>query len=416
MNRNSSLQERTVKEATHAAPAHPTSMQIRMLIATIVPQFAFGLSFAWIGLAPYALQQSHWSPTVIEAIYALTPLSASFTFLFSARLVSLIPLRRLCWLGIGLFLFGLAVAFLFPNEFTFIVFYAMLALGVGYGITLAAALAAMAQLFPRHIGTMGGALSASYGLAAVVEVPVIATLTTSFFWIDAVRIVGVSIALLAVAALALMPTFPPVREQSTGSILPVRLFTHPRILTAALLIIVAVPLGSYALSQVGIYAQDLRLAAVVSTTAVIVAAIASTSGRFVSGLLSDHMNVNVVILLIVFVDAIGGLTLWRTSAVTILLIAAGAVGFACGGLGGTIPRLATDASRTTFNTIADLLYAAYALGSFVGPLIGSTFGGKSLAWLVLGSISTISVIIALWRITALQCSEAGKLKRGRKDS
>jgi MFS transporter, OFA family, oxalate/formate antiporter len=392
------MQEHVAENNTNAPVILPRRTMIRVIIATIVPQFAFGLSFAWIAVAPSAMRQSHWSPVVIEAVYALTPLSSAVTFLISGRLVAMISLRRLCWVGMSLLITGLAVAFIFPNEFTFIVFYAMLALGVGYGITLAASLAAAAQLFPRRIGTVGGALTAAYGLAAVVEVPVLVGLTTSYFWIDALRLVGVSATGLAVVALAFMPTFPPTRERPVGGIIPLRLLAHPRVLTGVLLIIVAVPLGSYALSQVGIYAQDLRLAAVVSTAAVITAAIANTSGRFTSGLLSDHIGVNRVILIIVLLDAIGGIALWRTSTAAVLLIGAGAVAFACGGLGGTVPRLATDARSDAFNAVSGLLFAAYALGSFIGPLLGSVLGGGSLAWSVLGSITTASLIITAVRM------------------
>jgi MFS family permease len=398
MKRDIIVKEQVTENNTNAPVVLSTRTIIRVIIATIVPQFAFGLSFAWIAVAPSAIGQSHWSPLVIEAIYALTPLSSAVTFLFSGRLVAMISLRRLCWVGMSLLITGLAVAFSFPNEFTFIVFYAMLALGVGYGITLAASLAAAAQIFPRRIGTVGGALSAAYGLAAVVEVPVLAGLTISYFWIDALRLVGISATALAVVALAFMPAFPPTHERPVGGIIPFRLLTHPRVLSEVVLIMVAVPLGSYALSQVGIYAQDLRLAAVVSTAAVIIAAIANTTGRFTSGLLSDYIGVNRVIMIIVLMDAVGGIALWRTSAAAILLISAGAVGFACGGLGGTVPRLAVDARPDAFNAVSGLLFAAYALGGFIGPLLGSLLGGGSLAWSVLASITMISLIITALRM------------------
>ncbi len=398
--------EPVAENATNIPVVLSTRIRIRVLIAAIVPQFAFGLSFAWIAVAPSAIRQSHWSPVVIEAIYALTPLSSAFTFLFSGRLVAMISLRRLCWVGMILLIIGLAIAFIFPNEFTFIVFYAMLALGVGYGITLAASLAAVAQLFPRRIGTVGGALSAAYGLAAVVEVPIIAALTASYFWIDALRVVGASATGLAVIALAFMPAFPPTRERPVGGIIPFRLLAHPRVLTGVILIIVAVPLGSYALSQLGIYAQDLRLAAIVSTTAVLIAAVANTVGRFTSGLLSDHIGVNRVILIIVLMDAVGGIALWRTPVASVLLIGAGLVGFACGGLGGTIPRLATDARPDAFGAVSGLIFAAYALGGFLGPMLGSLLGGGALAWSVLGSITMVSLLITTLRM--IHISRSGR--------
>lgn len=413
MKREMMLKEHdTILKSTNALATRTRITTARVIIATLFPQFAFGLGFVWIGIAPYAMQQSHWSPFVVEAIYALTPLSASLTFLFSGRLVTRVSPRMLSWLGVGLLAGGQAVAFLLPNEFTFLIFYAVLALGVGYGLALVAALAALAQTFPRHIGTAGGALSAAYGLAAVAEIPLISYLTLANSWITALRIAGTSVTILAVIALLFMPATLPSHERAAGGVLPLNLLRRHRVATAVLLEILAVPLGSYALSQVGISAQDLRLAVAFGTAAVMLAAITNTLGRFTSGLLSDHMSVNVVMLAIVLLDATGGLLLWRTDDAPLLLIASGMVGLACGGLSGAVPRLAHDAFPDAFNATSGLLYAAFALGSFTGPLLGSTFGGGKTAWFVLGSISATALIVLVLRIVEAshhpQIGEGGK--------
>jgi len=194
-----------------------------------------------------------------------------------------------------------------------------------------------------------------------------------------------------------MPTIAPSHERAAGGVLPLRLLKRPRVGMAVLLEILAVPLGSYALSQVGISAQDLRLAADFGTAAVMLAAITNTLGRFTSGLLSDHFHVEVVMLVIVLLDATGGLLLWRTDAAPVLLIASGMVGLACGGLSGAVPRLAHDAFPDAFNATSGLLYAANALGGFTGPLLGATFGGGKTAWFVLGSISASALIVLVLR-------------------
>ena len=128
------------------------------------------------------------------------------------------------------------------------------------------------------------------------------------------------------------------------------------------------------------------------------AAITNTLGRLTSGLLSDHVNVNMVMLVIVLLDATGGLLLWRTNVALVLLFASGMIGLACGGLSGAVPRLAHDAFPEAFNATSGLLYAAFALGSFTGPLLGSTFGGGTTAWFVLGSFSTTSLLVLVLRI------------------
>lgn len=179
----------------------------------------------------------------------------------------------------------------------------MLALGVGYGFALVAALV---RTFPRRIGTTGGALAAAYGLAAVVEVPVMSALTRASDWITALRLVGTSVTLLAVGTLLLLPALPPSQERAVRGVLPWRLLRRLPVTTA-------VPLGSYALSQVGIVAQDLRLVAAFGTGAVMLAALTNLLGRFLGGLLSDHVPVEGVMLVIILLDAGGGVLLWRSS-------------------------------------------------------------------------------------------------------
>ena len=377
---------------------HTRITAIRVILATIFPQFAFGVSFAWIGLAPYVVRQSHWSLTVIEAVYALTPLSSAVTFLFSGLLATKLTPRRYCWLGVGALVLGQGVAFIFPNEFTFIVFYAVLALGVGYGLTLAASLAAIAQVFPKQLGTAGGALVGAYALATLAEVPITNSLAAASNWINALRIVGTTVTILAVLALTLMPALPRSKERPVKGIIPFSLLKQHRIATAVLLEIVIVPLGSYALSQVGIYAQDLGLVAWVGTVAVLAASLGNLLARFLVGMASDYLSVNRMLLVLVILDAMAGILLWSTSTAAVLVIAAGVVGFSCGGLVGTVPRMAMDALPDAFNSILGLLYAAFALGGFIGPLLGSTLGNGSLAWLVLSLISSTGIIIITLRL------------------
>jgi MFS transporter, OFA family, oxalate/formate antiporter len=379
------------KTATHSFPA--ATIAVRVVIATFFPQFAFGLSYVWIGLAPHVRQENGWSSLIIGVIFALTPLSSALTLLVSGRLATMFPPRRLCWLGMGLLIAGLAVAFVLPNEFTFLVFYALLALGVGYGIILPASLAAIAQVFPKHLGTAGGALTAAYALAAIAEVPVISLLISGHSWIDALRIVGIIVTTLAVIALLFMPPLPKSREQNMEGILPLHLLKQPHLLTSVLLVVSVAPLGTYATSQVGIYAQDLGLIAAISTAAVIFVALGNTIGRLVGGIASDYLGVNRVLFVIVILDVVAAVLLWRTSSAGILVAASGVVGLACGGLIGTVPRLATDAAPGAFNSATGLLFAGFSLGGFIGPVIGSALGGRTVAWLVLGGITVFGLII-----------------------
>ena len=96
------------------------------------------------------------------------------------------------------------MAFLLPSGITFVLFYSALALGLGGSIALAGALAAGVSAFPTRVGMIGGTLTGSYALAAVIQVPVISSLAATIGWADALRLVGSMLALLAVAMVLLL--------------------------------------------------------------------------------------------------------------------------------------------------------------------------------------------------------------------
>jgi DHA1 family purine base/nucleoside efflux pump-like MFS transporter len=376
-----------------------TKVARRVLIATLVPQFAFGLSYAWIGLAPHVEQQSHWSAFAIGAIFTLPLLSSALTLLFSEYLTAFIAPRRLCWLGVGLLLVGLTVAFVWPGEAVFIIFYAILALGVGYGMTFAASLAAIAQVFPRRVATVSGIITASYALSALVEVPVVNALIVGHFWLDALRIAGASVAVLAGIAVVFMPYLPVAHQQTSVGRHTLHLLRQPRFGTVVLITVLVAPLGTYATSEVGIYAQSLHLLAALATAAVVVVAAGTVLGRLLGGVLSDHLGADRVLLVVVALDALAGIVLWRASSAPVFLGATAVIGLTCGGLVGAVPRLALDNAPGAFSTAAGLLFAGFSLGGFIGPVIGTALGGRTLAWFVLALLTVVGFAILLLHLT-----------------
>src|SRR5512142_2854426 len=75
--------QKSTMSTTSGNTVYMARTAVRVLIATLVPQLAFGLSYAWISLAPYVEQQSRWSPVITGAVYALPLLSAAVTLSFS---------------------------------------------------------------------------------------------------------------------------------------------------------------------------------------------------------------------------------------------------------------------------------------------------------------------------------------------
>jgi MFS family permease len=239
----------------------------RVLICGLALQFVFGLAYAWGAVVPYVRLHDHWSPLLISAVFSGTPLGYATGIVIGGWLADRSPPRHLCWIGTGLLLIGFAVAFLLPSGFTFAVFYSALALGLGGSIALAGALAAGVSAFPTRVGMIGGTLTGSYALAAVIQVPVISYLASKIGWAEALRLVGSIMALLAVSMVLLMPAAPrPIRPKpATGAVSFLQLMVRKQVWTSFFLEVTASPLGAYAFVAIATYARGLSLALWVAT-------------------------------------------------------------------------------------------------------------------------------------------------------
>ena len=253
-----------------------------MLVAALLLQQAYGLVFAWGVLAPYVRAELHWSSVLTGAVFSATPLGYGMGSIIGGRLAERLPLRRICAAGVALLVTGMAVALAFPNEVTFVVFYGWLALGVGGGIALAGSVAASLRLFPERAGAVGGAITAAYAMAAVVQAPVLAWLAPTLGWLASLRLLGTILVGVALLALALMPGIPAARPAQALAGPParpglLRLARRRRVWSGGLLILLPALLGTYAAVNMTGAARAGHLAAWAGATAVVLFSLGSRS-------------------------------------------------------------------------------------------------------------------------------------------
>jgi MFS family permease len=185
------------------------------VLASALPlQLAFGIVFAWGVVTPLVRAHDHWPALLAGAVFSATPLGFGIGTVIGGRLADRIPPRRLCWASLGLLAAGFALAFAAPSGLTFIVGYAGVALGVGGGVALTGAVAALAQVLPGRAGMAGGLASATYAASAVFQAPLISVLAPRLGWLAALEVAGLGAAALAAALLPLMPALPARRAGS----------------------------------------------------------------------------------------------------------------------------------------------------------------------------------------------------------
>jgi MFS transporter, OFA family, oxalate/formate antiporter len=374
-------------------------LALRVLISGLILQFVFGMAYTWGAVVPYVRLHDHWSSLLISAVFSGTPLGYGIGIVIGGWLADRSPPRRLCWIGTGLLIVGFTLAFLLPSGITFVLFYSALALGLGGSIALAGALAAGVAAFPTRVGMIGGTLTGSYALAAVIQVPVISSLAATIGWVDALRLVGSMLALLAVAIVLLMPAMPRLirPRPATGAVPFLQLMRRKQVWTGFLLEVTASPLGAYAFVAIATFARGLSLALWVATGTVIAVAAGNALGRIIAGAASDRFGVNRVFLVILALSLLAVILLLVPGNGLTVLLAALAAGIGFGGPVGLLSRLASASVPDAPNTAFGLLFFGYALGVFFGPLLGAAAGGNIQSWVVLGGVAGIGLLMLIIR-------------------
>lgn len=343
--------------------------------------------------------QNGWPPVLVGAVWSAGPVGYGSVMVLAGRLADRLPPRRICWAAAAAMAAGLGVAFVVPAGWTFVLFYSALGLGAGGAIAMAGSLAAGTSVLPARPGVVGGVLTSSYALAAAVQVPAVSALAAGIGWVAALRVAGSALVLLAVVAVALLPSVPaPGHGTAAGERASMReLVGRPLIWSGVLLELLATPLGAYTFVNLAGHARDLGLSLAVGTAALLAAACGNAAGRLFAGAASDRSGPQLVFLVLLLCDVAAALVLWRASSLLALLAAAALVGIAFGGPAGLLSRLAADAAPDAPHSAFGLLFAGYAAGSCTGPLLGATLGGGPLVWPALGATALGGLAIVAGR-------------------
>lgn len=357
-----------------------------MLASALPLQLAFGIVFAWGVVTPLVRAQDHWPALLLGAVFSATPVGFGIGTVVGGRLADRLPPRRLCWTSLGLLAVGFAVAFLAPSGLTFVVAYAGVALGVGGGVALTGAVAALAQVLPGRAGMAGGLASATYAASAIFQAPLISALAPRLGWRGALEAVGVAVAALAAVLLPLMPPLPARRadpRRGTGLLL-----SAPVAMGAALALCGAT-FGAYA-------AVNLPGTAGAALAGAVAAAIAlgNAGGRLLGGALADRIGTARVLLAVFALDLAAAMLLFaRPGPEPALALGVGlGAGLALGADAGSLARAGRDAAPARPNAAFGLVFAGYTTGAFAGPLLGAVVGAPA-AWLATAAPAVVGLAV-----------------------
>jgi MFS family permease len=367
-----------------------------VLAAGLSLQVAFGLVFAWGAVVPLVRAQAHWPDLLLGAVFSATPLGYGIGTAVGGRLADRVPPRRLCWAALGLLAVGFAVTFSAPGGLTFVAAYGAVGLGLGGGVALTGAVAALAREVPGRAGAVGGLVSATYAASAIFQAPVLTALAPRLGWLGALEAVGAGAGLAAAAGLLLMPAVP-AGTLGGGPAMRVT----PAVGMGALLALCGAAFGGFA--------------AVNLPGAVALFAAGNAGGRLLGGLIADRLGVRRVLAGVFALELAAAAALFGGVGAPVAGLAALAAGLAFGGDAGGLSRVGADAMPDRPNAAFGLVFAGFTVGTFSGPIAGALVG-RPTAWLALAAPPAAGLallaIAGVRRPPALSRGRAGGPGRG----
>jgi MFS transporter, OFA family, oxalate/formate antiporter len=343
-------------------------------------QFMFGLVYAWGGMAPAIHTATGWSASLLDLMFSLTPLALLPAVLTGGHLVGrFAPERVLRW-ALGCFAAGGLLALTSASPVRFAIGYAILALGLGGGLSTSASIAVIHRVAPHAQGRLSGALLAIYGLSASVSGPLFLWLEHHAAWRMALAIVMTGYGVVAGASLMLLRTGSgPAVHRSTHDESP-RVEARGAWRPAAwnmVLLIATVPFGSAVFAAVARIATQHGHAVGLGVAGASIMSAANGIGRFAGGLLADMSSVRVTWCVVLGLAACGygaNLADGRFHVPVLFLLFAALTGLSFGALAGKLPALAAYTSPSNPAFVFSIYFGTFALGSFGGPFLSAGLG------------------------------------------
>ncbi|MCG5030588.1 MFS transporter [Mesosutterella sp. OilRF-GAM-744-9] len=262
-----------------------------------------------------------------------------------------------------------------------------LLVGAGTGLVNGCTINTSVKFFPDRRGFAGGAVTASLGIGAAVLSPLASGLISAFGVACALAAFGIASSLVIVAAALITrkcpdgfaESFPAASGAAARRRAPARnlnwlgMLKSPTFPPLAALFIVSTTMGLMLLSNIASIARaQVALPAAAAALAVSVISIANTSGRFISGVVSDRLG-RVPTLMIALLAALAGFAmLCAAGAGDSLLFFAGiiAIGLCFGAFVGIYPGLVADEYGPRHNSVNFSVMAfGYSVGSIAGPAL-----------------------------------------------
>ena len=374
-----------------------------IVLGTIICQMGLGTIYTWSLFNQPLVDKFHWGLGDVATTFSITSFFLAFATLFAGKLQERFGIRNLTLVSGVLVGLGL-IASAHVQSLDMIYLLAGVVVGFAVGIAYISTLSNLIKWFPDNKGLISGISVGAFGSGSLLFKYVNAALISGagvsaafFYW-------GVIVMALIVLGSLLLKEPAQVNQPTNHGVLS-NDYTVRQMLAskeAYMLFVIffaACMSGLYLIGIVkdmGVQLAGMDLATAANTVSAV--AIFNTAGRIILGTLSDKVGRMRVIsfTMLVTILAIAALS-FLTLSHTLFFICVGAVAFCFGGNITVFPAIVGDFfGLKNHSKNYGIIYQGFGLGALAGSFVANHFGGFHATFMVMGTLSVISLLITLF--------------------
>ncbi|WP_335958381.1 OFA family MFS transporter [Halalkalibacter kiskunsagensis] len=375
-----------------------------VVLGAVIIQINLGAVYAWSLFNQPLMNKFGWAREDVVVTFSITIAIFALATIFAGRLQDKIGPRWVATIGGVLLGLGLVLASQATTLYQLYFFYGVIG-GIGIGMTYVCPLSACVKWFPDKRGFISGVAVAGFGLGGLIFKPIIELLIESMGVSSTFLYLGVIYLILVVAGAQLLKN-PPVEETTrkaskaipelSNNFSPKQMLGTYQFYLLWFMFLFGSMSGLMVISfavDIGVDIVNLDMGK--AANAVMVIALFNAAGRIVLGRVSDSfgrtntlMMVYGLTALIMFYMSTGAMN-YPTFLLSVSLI-----GFCFGGFLALFPSVTADFYGTkNIGSNYGLMYQAYGISAFVGPLIAKAIP-LTQAFLLSGLFCVLALVMA----------------------
>lgn len=382
---------------------------IRILAAGCGINLCIGVLYTW-SVFKNALIDLGWSHTQASLPYTITIVTLSLALLVAGRIQDQFGPKKVLMVGTLMAGIGMVLSSLSISPINLCLSFGVLT-GTGIGFSYACLNpTAMKWFHASRKGMVNGSLATAFGLAALYLAPLASFLISKFDLQVSLQMLGVGLLVIAfplACSFTNPPTdfkpFPARAKQKLQVVKPSDDMAWRDMLSTRPFYLLWFAYAFGASAGLMIIANITSIAAAQASIMdgaylVVALAIFNSGGRLATGLLSDKIGALKTLSLAMLLQTVNMLLFSQFDSSLALIIGAGLAGIGYGTLLAVFPSVMADLyGLKNFGTNYGILYTAWGVGGFIGPVLAGwsvdTFGRYDLAYSLCAALVFVAAIL-----------------------